>query len=465
MSRSAGPRAEPSGRATHDAARRRPVGVGRRSRDSPGAGRQLRRRLVVQRRAVDQAGGVAVVDGHLGAGPEAGAGEPPVLGQAVELDVEVGPALGVAEPRVAGSSPRPACTPRAPRPSARARGAAPRRSCGSTGSAGSPRPGRSSRPSRPRCRARAPRPGSASRRRGRGSCSRGPRSSSRTRGRRACRAPSSGSCRACGCRRTRARRRAARRRGARSSRCPCRCVSFQWSQICRASSVSRLTSGNAVRPGELQGPLADEQAVVGPLHHQPRDGRRVHDVAERRRRRRRRGSGRASRRRRARRRLPRWGCRRSRRCGRSGRPRRSPRPRSAASSGSAPALISSIAFSTVRRPLRRRDHDRPLRADRPRRQRAERRGPEARGGADGEERAAVQVARHRRSPRRRVRRSEPSAVTVPDSAARAPHGIAERTPSETDRAPASACPATVESARILGSTPDGFGVGRSPVWE
>ena len=58
-------------------------------------------------------------------------------------------------------------------------------------------------------------------------------------------------------------------------------VSFQWSQILRASSVSRLTSGKPWRARELQGALADEQAVVGALHHDPGDGRGVHDVAER----------------------------------------------------------------------------------------------------------------------------------------------------------------------------------------
>ena len=67
----------------------------------------------------------------------------------------------------------------------------------------------------------------------------------------------------------------------RSSRSSLPLVSFQWSQILRASSVSRFDLGEAVRPGELQGPLADEQAVVGPLHHQPGDGRGVHDVPER----------------------------------------------------------------------------------------------------------------------------------------------------------------------------------------
>ena len=59
-------------------------------------------------------------------------------------------------------------------------------------------------------------------------------------------------------------------------------VSFQCSQICRASSVSRLTSGKPCARANRRRPGADQQAVAGPLHHQPGDGRRVHDVAERR---------------------------------------------------------------------------------------------------------------------------------------------------------------------------------------
>ena len=39
--------------------------------------------------------------------------------------------------------------------------------------------------------------------------------------------------------------------------------------------------GEAVRAGEPQRPLADQQAMPRALHHQPGDGRRVHDVADR----------------------------------------------------------------------------------------------------------------------------------------------------------------------------------------
>ena len=39
--------------------------------------------------------------------------------------------------------------------------------------------------------------------------------------------------------------------------------------------------GEAVRAGEPQRPLADQQAMPGALHDQPGDGRRVHDVADR----------------------------------------------------------------------------------------------------------------------------------------------------------------------------------------
>ena len=58
-------------------------------------------------------------------------------------------------------------------------------------------------------------------------------------------------------------------------------VSFQWSQIFRESSVSRFSSGKPCALANLRAPFADEQAVVGPLHHQPGDGRGVHDVPDR----------------------------------------------------------------------------------------------------------------------------------------------------------------------------------------
>ena len=58
-------------------------------------------------------------------------------------------------------------------------------------------------------------------------------------------------------------------------------VSFQWSQISRASSVSRLISGKPCAAGEPQRPLADQEAVPGALHHQSSDRGGMHDVADR----------------------------------------------------------------------------------------------------------------------------------------------------------------------------------------
>ena len=46
--------------------------------------------LIKERGAIDLAGDLAVVDGHPGSGPETGPGEPSVLGDGIEGDVEVG---------------------------------------------------------------------------------------------------------------------------------------------------------------------------------------------------------------------------------------------------------------------------------------------------------------------------------------------------------------------------------------
>ena len=182
-------------------------------------------------------------------------------------------------------------------------------------------------------------------------------------------------------------------------------VSFQWSQICRASSVSRLTSGKPCARANRSAPCADEQAMAAPLHDQPGDGRRVHDVADR-----------------------------GHRAAAVGRPVHDggielddavlvgqsaqptewslgsastmATPSIAASSGSCPVLTSSIAFSTARSPLALETAIGRLAAGRLDRRGADRQRAQARRGRRGHE--ATSAHRFPHADQLRSTRSRPA---------------------------------------------------------